>query len=229
MPGYNHYSWCMCGWCYKSGSNGYSGRRMSDEIDHRTAEKTVARSGANRSYSACFVVPNATCRYCGASVYYYENEHGSKVFFDELGWPWPKHSCAGNPHTSGFDTPSKVPRVRSMESVLEIAKAARQIDFDPVSKFRFAFGDTPWDLLNVIEVSRRGFENFIRAQSISPPLSELVFVAFVSAKITPVVGEFFGFNGEEVSLLDRGTLQPKRLKARSITHEEFDFSKGGAN
>jgi hypothetical protein len=90
-----------------------------------------------------------------------------------------------------------------MESVLEIARAARQIDFDPVSKFRFAFGDTPWDLLNVIEVSRRGFANFIRAQSISPYLNELVFVAFVSAKIAPVVGEFFGFNGEEVSLLRR--------------------------
>ena len=34
------------------------------------------------------------CRFCGAKVFYYEDEFGSKVFFDELGPPWPKHSCA---------------------------------------------------------------------------------------------------------------------------------------
>jgi len=78
-----------------------------------------------------------------------------------------------------------------MEGVLEIVGAAQQIDFDPAVKFRFAFGDSPWDLLNVIEVRRRGFENFIKAQSISPFLDEPVFISFVSAKITPVVREFF--------------------------------------
>jgi len=33
------------------------------------------------------------CPYCGAEVYFYTNEYGSKVFFDELGPPWPVHSC----------------------------------------------------------------------------------------------------------------------------------------
>lgn len=37
--------------------------------------------------------PNAKCPVCNASVYYYESEHGGKVFFDELGPPWPKHPC----------------------------------------------------------------------------------------------------------------------------------------
>jgi 8-oxo-dGTP pyrophosphatase MutT (NUDIX family) len=68
-------------------------------------------------------------------------------------------------------------------------------------------------LLSVTEVARRGFENFIKAQSISPYLDEPVFITFVSAKIAPAVGDFFGFNGEEVSLLET-TLQSKRLKAR---------------
>lgn len=35
------------------------------------------------------------CRYCGAKVYFYTDEFGSKVFFDELGPPWPIHSCTG--------------------------------------------------------------------------------------------------------------------------------------
>jgi hypothetical protein len=161
-------------------------------------------------------------------VYYYENEHGSKVFFDEIGWPWPKHSCPDNPHNSDFEMSSKVPRGRTLESILEIARAARQIDFDPASKFRFAFGDSPWDLLSVIDLARRGFENFIKARSISPYLDEPVFITFVSAKIAPAIGDFFGFDGEEVSLLEADTLQPKRLKARLIAAAEFPPAQGSA-
>jgi hypothetical protein len=115
-----------------------------------------------------------------------------------------------------------------MESVLEIARAARQIDFDPASKFRFAFGDSPWDLLIIIKVARRGFENFIEARSISPYMDEPAYIAFVSAKIAPTVGDYFGFNGEEVSLLEATTLQPRRLKADLITPAEFPSSQQGS-
>jgi len=34
------------------------------------------------------------CRYCGAEVFYFSCDCGSKVFFDSLGWPWPVHDCA---------------------------------------------------------------------------------------------------------------------------------------
>ena len=37
------------------------------------------------------------CRYCGKDVTYYEKKHASgrtsKVFFDALGKPWPRHRC----------------------------------------------------------------------------------------------------------------------------------------
>jgi hypothetical protein len=224
MPGYNHYSWCMCGWCYKTGNNGYS-RRQSDEwVDHDSAQRTIASTGANQRYSACFVVPNAKCPVCGESVYYYQNDNGSRVFFDELGWPWPKHPCTDASRWTGFSPTTRSPQRRSMDGILEIAKAAQQIDFDPAVKFRFAFGDSPWDMLSVIEIVRRGFENFIKAQSISPYFDEPVFVAFISAKIVPEVGDYFGFNGEEVSALETDTLSPRRVKARRITAQEFASS-----
>lgn len=38
-------------------------------------------------------IPNAQCPVCGDLVFYYCNEYGSSVFFDELGPPWPKHPC----------------------------------------------------------------------------------------------------------------------------------------
>jgi len=33
------------------------------------------------------------CKYCGAKVFFFTCDCGSKVFFDELGWPWPEHRC----------------------------------------------------------------------------------------------------------------------------------------
>ena len=37
--------------------------------------------------------PNAICPVCGETVFFYQSPHGGRVFFDALGWPWPKHPC----------------------------------------------------------------------------------------------------------------------------------------
>lgn len=34
-----------------------------------------------------------TCPQCRKNVFFYRNEHGSRVFFDHLGAPWPRHGC----------------------------------------------------------------------------------------------------------------------------------------
>ena len=34
------------------------------------------------------------CRNCGDEVFFFSCTCGSRVFFDELGWPWPEHDCA---------------------------------------------------------------------------------------------------------------------------------------
>mgnify|MGYP003625743039 CR=1 FL=1 len=33
------------------------------------------------------------CPGCKKDIYFYQNDHGSKVYFDQLGDPWPKHKC----------------------------------------------------------------------------------------------------------------------------------------
>lgn len=43
-----------------------------------------------------YVNPNAYCPVCGEKVYFYQSIHGGRVFFDDLGWPWPKHKCTDN-------------------------------------------------------------------------------------------------------------------------------------
>ena len=40
-----------------------------------------------------YATPNATCPVCRQRVFFYESEDGGRVFFDDLGPPWPKHPC----------------------------------------------------------------------------------------------------------------------------------------
>src|ERR1700730_19296687 len=70
--------------------------RLLDDLWHRDAVSLLKRNLA-RSISGCYVNPNAKCPVCDAAVYFYANEHGSRVFFDHLGPPWPKHPCTDNP------------------------------------------------------------------------------------------------------------------------------------
>ncbi|WP_370144105.1 hypothetical protein [Bradyrhizobium elkanii] len=43
-----------------------------------------------------YVNPNAHCPVCGCPVFFYRSPYNGRVFFDWLGWPWPKHGCTDN-------------------------------------------------------------------------------------------------------------------------------------
>ena len=68
--------------------------RQSASAPLRVVAGTIVKSheydDGNR---ACFLDPNARCPVCGAAVFYYQNEFGSRVFFNDVGPPWPKHGC----------------------------------------------------------------------------------------------------------------------------------------
>lgn len=54
---------------------------------------------------------NARCPVCQQAIFFYRNEHGSAVFFDELGPPWTKHPCTAGELTALFlpSTPQPKP------------------------------------------------------------------------------------------------------------------------
>lgn len=54
--------------------------------------------------------PNSTCPVCGAAVYFYSNTAGSKVYFDELGPPWPKHPCMDSRQFERYNAWLSLPR-----------------------------------------------------------------------------------------------------------------------
>ena len=66
-----------------------------DEWDRFSLQSHISQKSytIEQTPFSSFTIPNATCPICGESVFYYENMHGSKVWFDELGPPWPIHGC----------------------------------------------------------------------------------------------------------------------------------------
>ena len=82
---FNHSKDCRCGW----GGEGHTGKRSE-------YAGNIGSSITFRTYGDLlkgFTNPNAKCPTCGLKVYFYESPSGGRVFFDELGPPWPKHPC----------------------------------------------------------------------------------------------------------------------------------------
>lgn len=61
------------------------------------------------------IVWKTKCPECSADVYYYQNEHGSRVFFDELGHPWPKHDCTNRNLRKGSSDGWRTYKIFSIE------------------------------------------------------------------------------------------------------------------
>jgi hypothetical protein len=74
---------------------------------------------------AAWVGPNARCPVCGCPVYFYSNAGGSRVFFDELGKPWPKHPCTDNTAHAPYELTSRSPVPRSPAETRAYKEAAR--------------------------------------------------------------------------------------------------------
>ena len=103
---------------------------------------------AERGATARYINPNATCPVCSEPVFYYQNEFGSRVFFDELGPPWPKHPCTDQgptPSNTGSDgSPRVPPTLRSSIGRDSVAELLAILNLDPQSDFRRQYGTNPW-------------------------------------------------------------------------------------
>jgi hypothetical protein len=82
---WNHPQECRCGW----GGDGHTGKRLDG------AHYTQWVPPLDFSFES-YTRPNASCPACGQPVFFYSSPDGGRVFFDELGPPWPKHPCTDN-------------------------------------------------------------------------------------------------------------------------------------
>ncbi len=84
---WNHSRNCTCGW----GGEGHLGKRSAPIV-----EETQRFVPFFKQDFVSFTNPNAKCPVCSASVFFYQSPDGGRVFFDDLGPPWPKHGCTNN-------------------------------------------------------------------------------------------------------------------------------------
>jgi hypothetical protein len=98
---HNHPASCDCGWGGVWHGNvpyGGGGRRFQcdGEQDSSAPRAESIHKLVERGSPRSLTIPNAKCPVCGCRVFFYQNEYGSRVFFDDLGPPWPKHPCTDN-------------------------------------------------------------------------------------------------------------------------------------
>jgi hypothetical protein len=105
---HNHPASCNCGWggvWYGNIPCDGSARafRCDDEQDSSSPRAVSIHKLIEVGSPRSLTIPNAKCPVCRVRVFFYQNEYGSRVFFDDLGPPWPKHSCTDN---SWYDSPA---------------------------------------------------------------------------------------------------------------------------
>lgn len=89
---HNHKPGCNCRW--GQGINfSFSGKSQStyNYIEQTDYATKVIEKFPPQKFS--ITIPNAKYPVCHSPVFFYQNLAGSRVFFDSLGIPWPKHPC----------------------------------------------------------------------------------------------------------------------------------------
>lgn len=160
LTGHNHYPWCTCGWCVGGGSPGRNAPPLQQkpsppvftDKEKLQAANALSVIGAT-SYSRCYVNPNASCPVCGQTVYFYANNFGSRVYFDELGPPWTKHPCTDNRRPAPSET-SVRPVCRSVSEIKVILDAEKKLD-DRILPVGKKARKKKWKLAVVTEVEFR--------------------------------------------------------------------------
>lgn len=100
--GYNHYSGCTCafsgGW--KGGSRAFESSFDARLFTRHLRDRSEARQKETWDpWASGYTNPNAKCPVCHEPVFFYRSPYGGRVFFDDLGPPWPKHPCTDNSST----------------------------------------------------------------------------------------------------------------------------------
>jgi len=112
---WNHSLDCRCGW----GGLGHLGRASL----HPSMNVERIKFKTYRELLIGTTYPNAYCPVCSARVFFYESPNGGRVFFDELGPPWPKHPCTDHRHYL-----IGVQKINIDFDTLETIKAPQKVD-----------------------------------------------------------------------------------------------------
>lgn len=95
---HNHPHDCSCGFGGEGhlGGGGYGGLKNNGQkmaIPFLFNDLEISEYIFPFDQRKNYFIRNSFCPVCGQEVFFYKSENGGRVFFDELGPPWPKHPC----------------------------------------------------------------------------------------------------------------------------------------
>jgi hypothetical protein len=93
--GKNHPPECNCGYnpIYVNGNPSYNNKKLTTSyLKNNVVSSANVKFGNIALYSVSGKSFETKCQYCGKAIFFVRHNDGS-VFFDSLGYPWPKHKC----------------------------------------------------------------------------------------------------------------------------------------
>lgn len=173
------------------------------------------------SRTARFVNPNADCPVCGAPVFFYQNESGSRVFFDELGPPWPKHPCTDSATSSSAQELEGVsgdlePRARSRDDIATIQNWISEAAIDPEFLFEWRYGRKPWAVAKIAKRIRGAAGVFLILKGLESSPSKTQFMYCRALPKCLKEGSVVMTRKDALSFLDLATMEPREVQARRI-------------
>ena len=166
------------------------------------------------TYIECFVNPNAKCPVCHQPVFFYQNAFGSRVFFEDLGPPWPKHPCTDNgrpvAERSGPHQPRLLPHAQAAHLVRLWADHAktRQIPVAP---------EGSWHLAKVTSLRTEGRATYFALAIHYGQLQRVIQAMCMGMPGWVRVGTWGYSDGYALSLLDPNELKPVTLAFKKLT------------
>lgn len=215
VNGYTH--WVEGHWVDRDGWGG-----GSHSASRSYFAELLRDARASRTATASFVNPNAECPVCGAQVFFYRNEFGSQVYFDELGPPWPKHPCtdggafARSPPTGAAPHQSTQPAMRSEDEISAIRYWQGAARTDPAFSFQIRYSQKPWSRVRVARRLKIAGGTLL-AVLIAKDADE--HEAFLRSKLLPRFlkeGSVAFLKGKTLSFFDITTMEPREVAVERV-------------
>lgn len=192
---WNHSPDCSCGWGGVFYGSAYRGE--------------VSGNGGHWQRYQSYTTPNARCPECQAQVFFYLSPYGGRVYFDDLGPPWPKHPCT--------DTSSTRTRARPGQA---LPAATRRKPPPTIRR------DPGWRPLLVEKIARHETRADVVLLTVHPAAGDapVILYAVVDRQLLDHRTPFLGRRGEdgsiEVSTLNALLAVPAELRFTAFSSPE---------
>jgi len=187
-----------------------AGSSNSEEVLSYGSLEKYPEVNQGQRWMPCFITPNAKCPVCELPVYYYQNQHGSRVFFDAPGWPWPKHPCTDNGREV-VRLASGDPEARSRATWEEIQYGLIVTRVDPAAAFLTEYNTTPWTPAKIILRAKHCGRVFLILDRIDSVKTKKVFISCRSLASEYKKNSCVAIKGKMLSYFARSAMAGKEI------------------